>query len=206
MVGNDNLLPSYYPRLQPLTVSLLAQGYNLLHSVCPRLQPITLFLPQVTTSFLLLAPGYNLFPSACPRLQPLSFCLPWVTTSFLLLAPQVDGKKLAKAVLWVLFNQTVVGIPCIYLSYLAMEWRGCDFGPELSTFHWLLFEIAICTLVEEVGFYYGHRSVAHIMVHLQYSHTKERDKLFTGSVCHYIEHGLGNHNCQIIRMYAVLYL
>ena len=58
-----------------------------------------------------------------------------------------------------MFNQTVIGIPFIYLSYLVMEWRGCDFGPVLPSFHWTLYEIAICTLVEEVVFYYGHRSV-----------------------------------------------
>lgn len=30
-------------------------------------------------------------------------------------------------------------------------------GPELPTFQWVLFEIAIFSLVEEVGFYYSHR-------------------------------------------------
>ncbi|ELT89490.1 hypothetical protein CAPTEDRAFT_172660 [Capitella teleta] len=69
----------------------------------------------------------------------------------------VDGQKMMKAVLWVMFNQTVIGIPFIYISYLMMLWRGCDFGPVLPSFHCLLFHISLCILVEEVFFYYGHR-------------------------------------------------
>jgi len=32
-----------------------------------------------------------------------------------------------------------------------------SFGDELPTFQWVLFEIAVFVLVEEVGFYYSHR-------------------------------------------------
>eukprot|EP00914_Ancora_sagittata_P028480 GHVO01056201.1.p1 GENE.GHVO01056201.1~~GHVO01056201.1.p1 ORF type:complete len:262 (-),score=21.74 GHVO01056201.1:208-993(-) len=69
----------------------------------------------------------------------------------------VDGQKLKKAFLWVLFNQTVIGIPFTYVACTVMQWRGCDFGPVLPSFHSLLFHIAMCTLIEEVFFYYGHR-------------------------------------------------
>ena len=41
--------------------------------------------------------------------------------------------------------------------YRLLEARGYDSGRELPTFHWVLLEIAVCLLVEEVAFYYSHR-------------------------------------------------
>jgi len=70
---------------------------------------------------------------------------------------QVDQRKLVTTSLWVLFNQTVIGIPFMYGSFVVMKWRGCSFGRELPTFHWVLFELVVFTLVEEVMFYYSHR-------------------------------------------------
>jgi methylsterol monooxygenase len=58
---------------------------------------------------------------------------------------------------WVLFNQTVIGIPIYYLSYILMKWRGCPPLRELPTFHWVLVEMAVHILMEEIGFYYSHR-------------------------------------------------
>ena len=62
-----------------------------------------------------------------------------------------------RAVKLVLFNQIVVGGAFTVLLHPVYVWRGCSFGPELPSFHWVLFEIAIFTLVEEFGFYYSHR-------------------------------------------------
>ena len=62
-----------------------------------------------------------------------------------------------RAVKLVLFNQIVVGGALTLVLYPLHIWRGCPFGTELPSFHWVLFEIAIFTLVEEVGFYYSHR-------------------------------------------------
>ena len=70
---------------------------------------------------------------------------------------QLDHKKLMRAVKLVLFNQIVVGGAVTLVMHQMYVWRGCSFGPELPSFHWVLFEIAIFTLVEEVGFYYSHR-------------------------------------------------
>jgi methylsterol monooxygenase len=58
---------------------------------------------------------------------------------------------------WVLFNQIVVTMPFIYLSYSVMEWRGFPALRELPTFRWVLVEIAVHILMEEIGFYYSHR-------------------------------------------------
>jgi len=70
---------------------------------------------------------------------------------------QLDRKKFMRAVKLVLFNQIVVGGAFTVLLHPVYVWRGCSFGPELPSFHWVLFEIAIFTLVEEFGFYYSHR-------------------------------------------------
>ena len=58
---------------------------------------------------------------------------------------------------WVLFNQIVVTIPFTYLSYQLMNWRGFPPLRDLPTFHWVLAEMAVHILMEEIGFYYSHR-------------------------------------------------
>lgn len=73
----------------------------------------------------------------------------------------LDRKKLYRAVKLVLFNQIVVGGLVSIFLHPVYRWRGCSFGPELPSFQWVLFEIAIFTLVEEVGFYYSHRLFHH---------------------------------------------
>ena len=69
----------------------------------------------------------------------------------------VDKRELCKVIAQVLFNQIVVGFPIMYLGYYFMEWRGYPPVRELPTFHWVLAEIAIHILCEEIGFYYSHR-------------------------------------------------
>jgi len=71
----------------------------------------------------------------------------------------VDRKELCKVIAQVLFNQIVVGFPIMYLGYYFMEWRGYSPVRELPTFHWVLAEIAIHILCEEIGFYYSHRYI-----------------------------------------------
>lgn len=69
----------------------------------------------------------------------------------------VDTKKLIKVIMSVVCNQIFVGIPFAIFSFYAMKLRGMPDVRELPTFHWVLFEIGICILVEEFGFYYSHR-------------------------------------------------
>lgn len=69
----------------------------------------------------------------------------------------VDGVKLRHVIMTVIVNQTIISIPFMYLSFIVMKWRGCSFGRELPTFHWVVFELVVFTLVEEVMFYYSHR-------------------------------------------------
>ncbi|XP_071857580.1 fatty acid hydroxylase domain-containing protein 2 isoform X3 [Bombus fervidus] len=69
----------------------------------------------------------------------------------------VDTRELCKVIAQVLFNQIIVGVPLACVSYQFMEWRGYPPVRELPTFHWVLVEIAIHILCEEIGFYYSHR-------------------------------------------------
>ena len=71
--------------------------------------------------------------------------------------------------MWVLFNQNVVAYPVIYCFAKLYQWRGCAFGGELPSFHWVLFEIAVFALVEEVAFYYSHRFVTRVVVTSEYT-------------------------------------
>jgi fatty acid hydroxylase domain-containing protein 2 len=69
----------------------------------------------------------------------------------------VETKKLIRVIGSVIFNQIFVGIPFAIFSFYLMKLRGMPDVRELPTFHWVLFEIGICILVEEFGFYYSHR-------------------------------------------------
>lgn len=62
------------------------------------------------------------------------------------------------AVKKVLFNQVFLSGPLVVLTYMVMNWRGKPCAPELPTFHWVLLELAFCGLMEEILFYYTHRS------------------------------------------------
>jgi len=68
--------------------------------------------------------------------------------------------KFLKAVKVVTFNHFVVGIPFgAFTSYMFIQ-RGCSIGGELPTFPWVMLEILVFSLVEEIGFYYTHRFVS----------------------------------------------
>jgi len=69
----------------------------------------------------------------------------------------VDPRRLLQAAFWVVFNQVavgwVMGEGCYYLLCL----RGFDTGRQLPTFQWVLFELTVFILIDELGFYYSHR-------------------------------------------------
>lgn len=69
----------------------------------------------------------------------------------------IEKQKLFKVILHVIFNQLFVGIPFAIMGFYAMKIRGIADIRTLPTFHRVLFELAICILVEELGFYYSHR-------------------------------------------------
>ncbi|XP_055714010.1 fatty acid hydroxylase domain-containing protein 2 [Phlebotomus papatasi] len=107
----------------------------------------------------------------------------------------VDNKRLMEVIVTVLFNQFVVGIPMSLLAYKIMTFRGIVPNRELPTFHWVLLELAVCILVEEVGFYYSHRFLhsKHIykFIHKQH-HEWTAPISVTAIYCHPIEHIFSN--------------
>lgn len=107
----------------------------------------------------------------------------------------VNRRKLMSAIFWVIFNQTVVGFPLIYFSFVLMKWRGCSFGRDLPTFHWVVFELVIFTLVEEIAFYYSHRLLHHPMFykHIHKMHHEWTAPIGVTSIyAHPIEHIFSN--------------
>ncbi|XP_066271951.1 fatty acid hydroxylase domain-containing protein 2-like isoform X2 [Branchiostoma lanceolatum] len=70
----------------------------------------------------------------------------------------VDSAKLWKTVKLVLFNQFVVGgLVTVLGAPHLFSWRGMPCGRELPWFHWVVVELIVFVLVEEVMFYYSHR-------------------------------------------------
>ncbi|XP_077984393.1 fatty acid hydroxylase domain-containing protein 2-like [Glandiceps talaboti] len=108
---------------------------------------------------------------------------------------RVDRIRLTKAVLTVLFNQTFATIPVIMLFYHLFVWRGVEFGPELPTFQWVLVELIVFSLVEEVGFYYFHR-LLHYPALYKYIHKVHHEWTAPISIvslyAHPVEHVMSN--------------
>ncbi|XP_052059240.1 fatty acid hydroxylase domain-containing protein 2-like [Mytilus californianus] len=46
-------------------------------------------------------------------------------------------------------------------GFYLMKWRGCAISGEMPSFAWILLELTVFSLVEEIGFYYSHRLMHH---------------------------------------------
>ncbi|KAK6617319.1 hypothetical protein RUM44_005650 [Polyplax serrata] len=69
----------------------------------------------------------------------------------------LEKKKLIQVVKQVLFNQTVVGIPAIYLGGRLFIWRDPPPVRELPEFHWVFLQFLFFLLEQEICYYYVHR-------------------------------------------------
>lgn len=108
---------------------------------------------------------------------------------------QVPPGKVARVVGQVLFNQIVVGLPFGVLAHQLLKLRGYDCSTELPTFHWVVFELTVCILVEEAGFYYSHRLLHHPRLY-RYIHKQHHEWTspiaITAVYCHPVEHIFSN--------------
>ncbi len=70
---------------------------------------------------------------------------------------QVSWVKYKKALKVCVFNTTVVGGTFNVLTSPLMEWRGCEVGYQLPSLPTTLWHLFCYLVIEEIGFYYGHR-------------------------------------------------
>ncbi|CAH1791368.1 unnamed protein product [Owenia fusiformis] len=108
----------------------------------------------------------------------------------------LDKGMFLKGVKRAIFNQTVVGFPVIFAAYLPFLWKGCSIATQdMPTFQWVVFEVFIFSLVEEVGFYYAHRLFHHpkLYRHIHKVHHEWTAPIgLTSIYAHPLEHVLCN--------------
>ncbi|XP_065187322.1 fatty acid hydroxylase domain-containing protein 2-like [Sycon ciliatum] len=107
----------------------------------------------------------------------------------------VDRAVFFKCVRTVLHNQLAIGIPFHYCLLPLLLWRGGLYDRALPSLPYALFDLAMCSLAIEVGFYYTHR-----LLHLPYFYRKYhkihhewRSPISISSIyCHPFEYWLSN--------------
>ena len=85
--------------------------------------------------------------------------------------PTPEISKFVNLIKTVAFNQTFVLLPFVMVAYNIRAWRNATFGPlivsehydlrVLPEFHWVMLELPIFLLAEEIGFYYSHKLAHH---------------------------------------------
>ncbi|KAF5280502.1 hypothetical protein FQA39_LY18047 [Lamprigera yunnana] len=108
----------------------------------------------------------------------------------------VDRRKLLNTCLVVVINQ-VFSVPFVYAFYKAMEWRTYPPIRALPTFHWVLVELAVFLIIEEICFYYIHRLFHHKSIY-KYAHKKHHEWTAPIAITAIYNHPIEHIICNII--------
>jgi sterol desaturase/sphingolipid hydroxylase (fatty acid hydroxylase superfamily) len=74
----------------------------------------------------------------------------------------ITTEQQMKAIKVALFNQAFVNIPFALVTFYLFKWRGVQFDAEsFPTALNILRDFVVFAIVEEIGFYYGHRISHH---------------------------------------------
>ncbi|XP_031354175.1 fatty acid hydroxylase domain-containing protein 2-like isoform X2 [Photinus pyralis] len=76
----------------------------------------------------------------------------------------VEKKRVLKLLGMVLIN-LILTLPVVRCMSSLIQWRTYPAFRELPSFPWMLFEMVIFIVVEEIGFYYTHRLLHHKMIY-----------------------------------------
>jgi fatty acid hydroxylase domain-containing protein 2 len=74
----------------------------------------------------------------------------------------LNRKTLWNTIKVVLRNQTFISLPMLYLSYAIKKSKGITMDlRDVPSFQRVAIDLAVCIIVDEIGFYYMHRLVHH---------------------------------------------
>lgn len=108
----------------------------------------------------------------------------------------VDKRQLINAIRVIVFNQIVVGVPLTLVGYYLKSLKGFPENfRDVPEFSRVLVDLAVCILVDEIGFYYSHRLVHNkfLYKHIHKQHHEWQSPIaITALYCHPLEHALSN--------------
>lgn len=108
----------------------------------------------------------------------------------------IDQKDLMKIIRVILINQIFISVPLSYIGYMIKQSRGIKTSLlDVPNFYTVVYQLAICILIDEIGFYYSHRLVHHKYLY-KWLHKKHHEWTapiaITALYAHPLEHIFSN--------------